>query len=231
MNDSTPTEIGHIIRRPGQYQFGIVLLLLSITFVFMATGVTGTWVPLVTVVLQGATLLAALRASGVSRKLTLVARTIVAVGLISATTFWVSDASETGWPLLALSLLLVAGAPVAIGRSLIQRRVIDLRTVLGALCIYVLLGMLWAFGYATIGGLQDGPFFAQQATATLADFLYFSFVTLTTVGYGDLSALSGIGRASSVVEALIGQLYLVTVVALLVSNLGRNRVERQQLER
>ena len=153
------------------------------------------------------------------------------MGLISAIGFWASDATETAWPLLALSLLLVAGAPLVIGRSLIQRRIIDLRTVLGALCIYVLLGMLWSFGYATIGGLLNGPFFAQESTATLADFLYFSFVTLTTVGYGDLTALSGIGRAAAVVEALIGQLYLVTVVALLVSNLGRTRVERQQVDR
>ncbi len=56
-----------------------------------------------------------------------------------------------------------------------------------------------------------------------SDFVYYSFVTLTTVGYGDLTASTGIGRMLSVTEALVGQLYLVTVVAILVSNLGRNR--------
>ena len=61
------------------------------------------------------------------------------------------------------------------------------------------------------------------AFATVADYLYFSFVTQTTVGYGDLTAAGGFGRALAVLEALIGQLYLVTVIALLVSNLGSAR--------
>ena len=92
---------------------------------------------------------------------------------------------------------------------------------MGALCIYVLLGMLWAFGYGAIGAFESGPFFAEQATANVSDFLYFSFVTLTTVGYGDLTAAGGLGRAIAVVEALFGQLYLVTVVALVVSRMAR----------
>ena len=55
--------------------------------------------------------------------------------------------------------------------------------------------------------------------------VYFSFVTLTTVGYGDLTASNSVGRAFAVQEALFGQIYLVTVVALLVSNLGRQRFD------
>jgi voltage-gated potassium channel Kch len=53
--------------------------------------------------------------------------------------------------------------------------------------------------------------------------VYFSFVTLTTVGYGDLTAAFDAGRIASIFEALFGQLYLVSVVALLVANLGRER--------
>ena len=70
------------------------------------------------------------------------------------------------------------------------------------------------------------PFFVQEATATTADYLYFSFVTLCTVGYGDLTAAGGLGRAMAVFDALIGQIYLVTVLALLVSQLGRLRHPR-----
>ena len=90
---------------------------------------------------------------------------------------------------------------------------------MAALCIYVLLGMLWAFIYQAIGAFSDDPFFAQPVSATSADYLYFSFVTQTTVGYGDLSAATNPGRAFAVLEALLGQLYLVTVVALVVSRL------------
>jgi hypothetical protein len=81
--------------------------------------------------------------------------------------------------------------------------------------------MLWSFAFVVIGSLSSDPFFSQQNNATVADYLYFSFVTQTTVGYGDFTAAGGFGRALAVVEALIGQLYLVTVIALLVSNLGR----------
>jgi voltage-gated potassium channel Kch len=84
--------------------------------------------------------------------------------------------------------------------------------------------MLWAFTFGAIGAIQAQDFFAQPVDATLADYLYFSFVTLTTTGYGDLTAASGLGRAVAVLEALLGQLYLVTVVSVIVSRLSRRPV-------
>jgi hypothetical protein len=224
---NTPAQAaGRSAARVPAYRYGIVLLLLFATFVFLAIGPTGEWVPLVAVVLQGATLLAALSASGSSRRLWRIAVAVVAISLVSATVgLIIGDKNLTG-SLFLLNLLLVAGAPVAIVVALARRRVIDIQTVLGAVCVYVLLGMLWSFAYAGIGTLQSEPFFAQQAHATVADYLYFSFVTQTTVGYGDLTAAGGLGRALAVLEALIGQLYLVTVIALLVSNLGPARRRR-----
>jgi hypothetical protein len=100
--------------------------------------------------------------------------------------------------------------------------VIDVRTVLGAVCIYVLLGMLYAFLYAAIDALSSGPFFVQTAHATTPDFLYFSYITQTTVGYGDFTAQGDLGRALAVLEAMGGQLYLVTIIAVLVSRLSGN---------
>jgi hypothetical protein len=116
--------------------------------------------------------------------------------------------------------MLVGVAPVVIARSLVRRRTMDIHTVMGALCIYVLLGMLWAFAYGAIGAFSSEPFFAETTRANVADYLYFSFVTLCTVGYGDLTAREGLGRAVAVLEMLTGQLYLVTVVALVVSRMG-----------
>jgi voltage-gated potassium channel Kch len=84
--------------------------------------------------------------------------------------------------------------------------------------------MLFAFVYAAIGTLGSNPFFAQVNHATISDYLYFSFITLTTVGYGDLTAAGGFGRASAVMEALLGQIYLVTVVAVLVGAIGHRRL-------
>jgi hypothetical protein len=89
--------------------------------------------------------------------------------------------------------------------------------------------MLFAFVFGAIGAFSSEPFFAEQTSQTVADYLYFSFVTLCTVGYGDLTAREGLGRATAVIEMLTGQLYLVTVVALVVSRMGaiprRDRVD------
>jgi drug/metabolite transporter (DMT)-like permease len=203
------------------YRFGIVLVLLFVTFVFLASGPTGDWVPFVSAVLQGATLLAALAAAGVSARIWRLASVVVVVTILVALGVWVADLESGTGIMLLLNALLVAVAPVVIARSLIRRRVIDLKTVMGALCIYVLLGMLWAFTFGAIAALGTEPFFAQITDATVADFLYFSFVTLTTTGYGDLTAAEGLGRAVAVLEALLGQLYLVTIVAVIVSRLAR----------
>ncbi len=74
-----------------------------------------------------------------------------------------------------------------------------------------------------ISALDDGGFFAEISGGTQSDFLYFSFTTMTTTGYGDLTAAKDLGRSLAITEALIGQIYLVTLVALIVSNLGRTR--------
>jgi hypothetical protein len=204
------------------YRFGIVLLLLLTTFIFLAAGPTGDWVPLVAVVLQGATLLAAFAASGVGRRLWRLALVVVLAALVSASAAVFFGGKWISGSLFLLNLFLVGAAPVVIINSLVRRRVIDLQTVLGAVCVYVLIGMMWSFAFTAIGTFDSQPFFAQEAHATVADYLYFSFVTMTTTGYGDLTAAHGLGRALAVLEALIGQLYLVTVIALLVSNLGRS---------
>ena len=204
-------------------RYGLVLVLLLVTFIFMASGFTGAWVPLVTVILQGATLLAALAASEASRRVVRIAVVVVALALASGVFSLLTDTSGSRGLTSILSILLVAVAPVSIAASMYRKRRVDVHTVLGAICIYVFIGMFFAFVFTAIGELGTEPFFVQTTNATTADYLYFSFVTLTTVGYGDLTAASGIGRGTAVFDALLGQIYLVTVLALLVSQLGRAR--------
>jgi hypothetical protein len=213
------------LRRPGA-RFAIVLALLVITFAFQASGVAGSWVRLVTIILQGATLLAALAASESRVRALRVAGVVIVIGLISGVVDVIQGSQGTRGVASLLNLFLVAGAPVAIGRFLVQRRSVDLDTVLGAICVYVLFGMFFAYAFASVGYFSQHDFFAQHAADSTANYLYFSFVTLTTVGYGDLTAAGGLGRAVAILEALTGQLYLVTVVALVVSQLaGRRPVE------
>ena len=210
---------------PG-YQYGWVLLLLGATFIVMAAGPPDAWTRVLTVFLQGLTLMAALLASRVSRRLFRVAAVVALVSLLIALgSVVVSSSHQPTSVFFLLNILLVATVPWVIARALWERQVIDVRTVLGAVCIYVLLGMMFAFVYAAINGLGNGDFFVQTSHATTPDFLYFSYITQTTVGYGDFTASGDLGRALAVLEALTGQLYLVTIIAVLVSRLsGRNMV-------
>jgi hypothetical protein len=120
------------------------------------------------------------------------------------------------------NFLLVLFAPPAIilgvYRNLRARKGVTLEAVFGVLCLYILLGMLFAFAYGAVGRLS-GSFFAGGQATNVPNCLYFSFITLTTVGYGDLVARSNLGHTLSMTEALVGQIYLVTVVSLIVSNL------------
>jgi hypothetical protein len=102
---------------------------------------------------------------------------------------------------------------------------VTLHTVSAGLCLYLLIGMAFAFLFGALGDLGN-PFFAHGVAGTPPNLLYYSLTTLTTTGYGDYVAGTELGRALSVTEALIGQIYLVTVVAVLVSNLGMRRVRQ-----
>jgi hypothetical protein len=201
-----------------EYRFGLVLLLLLVTFVVLMTGTTSKWARPITVGLSGATLLAALSAARVPHRLRQIALVVVVIACVgSLSLVGLGRSGEGAAGFIAAGLVLVA--PVAIARSMLRRGIVDTRAIMAALCVYVLLGMLWAFVYNAIGNIGSSAFFAQQRTATSADYLYFSFVTQLTVGYGDLTAAGNLGRACAVLEALIGQLYLVTIVAVLVSRL------------
>jgi Ion channel len=122
------------------------------------------------------------------------------------------------------AVLVALGPPaVAIGvvRNLRASGQVRLEAVLGVLALYMLLGMFFGFVYGAIDQLGDESFFTGGAEATVSQCLYFSFTTLTTVGYGDFVAATDLGHTLAVFEALIGQIYLVTIVSLIVSNLGR----------
>jgi voltage-gated potassium channel len=113
-------------------------------------------------------------------------------------------------------LLVTATLPITIRRVLLHRRITH-ETVLGSLCAYVLVGLLFAFLYLAVQELRDGDFFAQEGPHAQSEYLYFSFVALTTLGFGDLSPAVGLPQALTVLEALTGQVFLVTLVARLVT--------------
>ena len=99
--------------------------------------------------------------------------------------------------------------------------------VAASLAAYLLLGLIFASAYRFVQ-IVSPPMFSQPDTNGFT-YVYFSYVTLTTIGYGDFTAHNDGGRAIAILEGLFGQVFLVTIVALVVSNLGRDRQVLRQL--
>jgi hypothetical protein len=208
-----------------RHGYGVLLVLILITLVFQLAAPDDSWARLATIGLQGATLLVALTVSGATALLTRLAAVVIAIALLGSTGVLVGTGALGEEAGRAVSLMLALLAPVAIAigvvREVRERSRVTIRAMFGGLCIYLLLGMLYAYAYGVVAALQEAPFFAQAAAETQSTFLYFSFTTQTTTGFGDLTAATGLGRSLAITEALAGQIYLVTVVALIVGNLGR----------
>ena len=113
--------------------------------------------------------------------------------------------------------LLLAVAAVTIPRRVVPSAMVDFRTILGAISVFTLLGLLFGFLFIALGRLVAGDGFAGVSHAQAQGYLFFSYTTLTTTGYGNLVPAGDIGQILSVFEMLTGQIFLVTLVAGLVS--------------
>jgi Ion channel len=203
-------------------RFGVVLLLLVMVVFFSIAAPEGSWALLLTTAVLATTLGIAMLASGVSKRAVWVWLGIAALGVgVSVFMTFTHEPRTAGGYLSITSLVLTAVTIGAIVRRVWQHVEISVLTVLGAVCVYVLVGLSFAFAFELVEAFTSQPFFASQETGTRSDYMYFSFITMATVGYGDIVAQGGLGRALAVTEGLLGQIYLVTAVAALVSNMGR----------
>jgi len=199
--------------------YGLVLLLVLTTFGFVAAAPDEQWSRAVLVLLLALTLGVALWTSAATGRLDIVATCLAAVGATGAILeLLTANANATGL-LGLLDVLLIAATCGVIVFGIGDQHGVNFQSVLGALCIYLLIGLLYTFTYGAIAALQSGPFFAQGTDGTASIRLYFSVVSLATVGYGDYTAATDLGRTVAGSEGLLGQVYLVTVVAVIVSRL------------
>jgi hypothetical protein len=207
-------------------RYGLLLGAIIVAFAIQGIAEPGKFEEVFVSTLLGATLLLALWAADTKPRVMWPAVAIVAA-LILASVVEAANGVVGGGATRIANALLVALAPPAIVvgviRSLRARQAVTLEAVFGVLCVYILLGMFFGSVYGTIDRFGGNPFFSGGQPATLSNCLYFSFTSLTTVGFGDLTARSNLGHTLSVFEALLGQIYLVTVVSLIVANLGRSR--------
>jgi hypothetical protein len=207
-------------------RYGLLLLCLLVLFFVLGVAPAGAWEDAVVTALAAMTLIFALRAGHVTPRVTAVF-TVVGTALVIAVVILAASGAEsaTAARLMAGALVAVAPPAIVVGvvRGLRATGGATIQAIMGVLCIFLLMGMFYAFLYGAMDELGGHPFFTSGAPATASNCLYFSFTTLTTVGFGDLTARSDLGHTLATTEALFGQIYLVTVVAVLVSGLGRSR--------
>ena len=186
--------------------YGVVLLLILATILTLSFG-SETVGKLASVCLSGFTLLYVLHTSGARQRTVRAASVVVVVAVAGAAGAQLTGASGGSDAAGLIGLLLAFAAPLVILRRILLSPTITVRLVLGALAIYLLLGLTYAYLYPLIHLLTGQSFFVQTTSPQSFDYVYFSYVTLTTVGYRGLhrrdecrtddGGVGGAGRAGS----------------------------------
>ena len=202
--------------------YGFVLGLVLVELLFLAVGPDAGWAWSAFVLLQAAILLLAIWTSGlavVARKPG-IALAAIAIGFSIAQYVW----GESGHELVGIAnVVMIILTCAVIGMGVVDQDTVNAQSVLGVVTIYLLIGALFTFAFSAAAQIGSGPLFAQGTDGTIAVRLYFSYVTLATLGYGDYTPAGTTARMMAAGEAILGQLYLVTIVALVVSRLRPRR--------
>lgn len=197
--------------------FGLVLLLVVTTYVLASVLSNKGWSAVLLTVVTGATSVVALTSSHARPALV---RRSLALAVLATVLSFASAAFGGRLGLNIASFLeigLLAVAMAAVLRRVVTSDTVSFRTILGAISVYIALGILFTWAYGVIDRIEGGGFFGAGVAAKGSDFLFFSYTTLTTTGYGDLVPAGQVGRMVSGLEMMLGQVFLVTLVAGLVS--------------
>ena len=214
-------------RRPGEEwtpyatrilnAFGLVLLLVVATYSLESLISYEGWGGVIIALVASAAAVAAFASSGVQPRFVwgaaLLGVAAVALAIVAAAT-----AKSTPLAIGAvIQMLLLLTAAAVMLRAVITEQEVTFRTILGALSVYLTLGLLFTFLFVATDRFQGGPFFAGNPSLQRGDFVFFSFTTLTTTGYGNLVPAAQPGKLFAGFEMLMGQIFLVTLIAGLVS--------------
>ena len=212
-----------------RHGYGLVLGLVVVSTVFQLVVSSADGPRFVIIALQAATLVAAVRTADVQRTGVRLAAGAATLAVGASLVTWIAQGEIPHGFAAVVGALLVVVAPAVLAAGLFNdlraRGGVAVHTLTGVLAIYLLIGMFFAFTYGIVEAVDSSALFVNRQDSTPADRAYFSFVTLSTVGYGDFSPAADGSRALAVAEMLIGQIYLVTIVSLIVANLGPRRRE------
>ena len=206
--------------RDAQFRYGVVFALVLVTVVFEVLAPDADWARAVAIALVGAALTVAVATSRAGAQVRR-ARTFVVGGVALVVVLGIATGVVGASEAFLVGTLVVALVPVALGGGLlrlIRDKGVTVQAVAGALAVYLLVGLLFASAISFVAAVEGSSFFAQAGHVSNGDRVYYSFTVLTTTGFGDYTTATPAGHALAVLEMLIGQLYLVTVIGILIGN-------------
>ena len=197
--------------------FGLVVLLVLATYVTASLTRYSGWGAVAIVGLGCASAVVALITSRAKRRTVRVAAVVGITCLALALVAELADNANVLGAAALMQLILLVAATGSVLRAVLSESRVTFRTILGAISVYLIFGLLFTSLYVGIDRLQDGPFFDGGGGDETGDFIFFSFTTLTTTGYGNLVPGEQPGKMFAGLEMLLGQIFLVTLIAGLVS--------------
>jgi hypothetical protein len=210
---------------PARYRYGAVFLLTLALLVFVILAPPADWSRAVALLLESTALVVAVATSRARSQLrrAQAAATAAVGGLVVAC---VAAGLVPVWVAPALSGAFAVAIPLSLLRGLVRlvgHAGATLQAVAGALAVYLLIGLMFAWVIGFVVHVDGAPYFAGGTDATEGERVYYSLAVLTTTGFGDFTAAQPLGRALAVVEMLVGQLYLVTIIGVLIGSLVQRR--------
>jgi hypothetical protein len=219
----SPADPGAASARQAGFRYGAVfaITLLVVVFVIVAPGKD--WSNALVIALQSAALVIAVATSRARADVRRVRGIVIGLAAV-ALTLAVAAGALPVWAMLAAGGIVSFAIPLTLIGGLlrlVRAHGVTLQAVAGSLAIYLCLGVAFAWVIGFVARVDPAPYFTNGTDATTSARVYFSFTVLTTTGFGDLTAAEPVGRALAVLEMLLGQLYLVTVIGVLVGSFGR----------
>lgn len=205
--------------------YGLLLMLLVAVYVEMALVGTSHWGKVVLAVSFAAVMMLTLHTSHIRGRWVRIALGVSILVVVATLAQAIFDIEVfTGATYFWIGF--IVASPVIILTRIFRHPSVDLETILGAICAYLMIGIAFASVYGMMQQVGSENFFAQPGDHPRIDFLYFSFIVLTTTGFGDLTPAMPLGKVFVTLEALIGQVFLVTIVASLVATFAGLRRPR-----
>jgi hypothetical protein len=212
--------------RQAQFRYGVVFGLVLVTVVFEVLAPDADWARAVSIALVGAALAVAVATSR-ARAQVRRTRTFIVGAVAAVVVLGIATGVVHAWGAFLMGTALAVLIPISLGGGLlrlIRDEGVTIQAVAGALAVYLLVGLLFASAISFVATVEGSSFFNQAGQVSGGDRVYYSFTVLTTTGFGDYTTATPVGHALAVLEMLIGQLYLVTVIGILIGNfVGRRR--------